>query len=154
MTRSLTLTDAVWRTLRLAGTRALPREVGGLLLGHYTEIGPHVTEAHVVPDPRATRIRYRRDAVAAERILGSSIRADESGVLGYLGEWHTHPLPIGPSMTDVHASGRLAVAGGHDVALLVVAMGTRGWNGHALNVDPTGNVETLKLDVEGTDNDG
>lgn len=154
MTKTLTLTDTVWRTLRLAGTRALPRETGGLLLGYYTEIGPHVTEAHVVPDPRATRIRYRRDAVTAAHILGASIRADDSGALGYIGEWHTHPLPIGPSTTDVHASGRLAVAGGHDIALLVLALGTRGWNGHALNADPTGNIETLKFSVEGTGNDG
>ena len=154
MTRTLTLTDTVWRTLRLAGTRALPRETGGLLLGYYTEIGPHVTEAHVVPDPRATRIRYRRDVVAAERILRARIRADDSDALGYIGEWHTHPLPIGPSTTDVHASGRLAVAGGHDIALLVLALGTRGWCGHALNADPTESIETLKFSVEGTGNDG
>ncbi|KAB1645256.1 Mov34/MPN/PAD-1 family protein [Kocuria rhizophila] len=154
MTRTLTLTDTVWRTLRLAGTRALPRETGGLLLGYYTEIGPHVTEAHVVPDPRATRIRYRRDVVAAERILRARIRADDSDALGYIGEWHTHPLPIGPSTTDVHASGRLAVAGGHDIALLVLALGTRGWSGHALNADPTESIETLKFSVEGTGNDG
>ena len=154
MTRTLTLTDTVWRTLRLAGTRALPRETGGLLLGYYTEIGPHVTEAHVVPDPRATRIRYRRDVVAAERILRARIRADDSDALGYIGEWHTHPLPIGPSTTDVHASGRLAVAGGHDIALLVLALGTRGWSGHALNADPTETIETLKFSVEGPGNDG
>lgn len=124
------------------------------MLGYYTEIGPHVTEAHVVPDPRATRIRYRRDVVAAERILRARIRADDSDALGYIGEWHTHPLPIGPSTTDVHASGRLAVAGGHDIALLVLALGTRGWSGHALNADPTESIETLKFSVEGTGNDG
>ena len=154
MTRTLTLTATTWRTLRLAGTQALPRETGGLLLGYYTEIGPHVTEAHVVPDPCATRIRYRRYAVAAARILGASIRADDSGALGYIGEWHTHPLPIGPSTTDVHASGRLALAGGHDIALLVLALGSRGWSGHALNADPKGNVEPIKFKVGGSDNDG
>lgn len=154
MTRALTLKGVAWRALRLAGTHALPREVGGLLLGYYTETGPLVTEIRVVPDPRATRIRYRRDAVMAERILDSSVRTDESGVLGYLGEWHTHPLPIGPSTTDVQASRQLAVAGGYDVALLVLVMGTRGWTGHALNADPAGNVETIKLHVEGPDNDG
>ena len=107
-----------------------------------------------MPDPRATRIRYRRDVVAAERILRARIRADDSDALGYIGEWHTHPLPIGPSTTDVHASGRLAVAGGHDIALLVLALGTRGWSGHALNADPTESIETLKFSVEGTGNDG
>ncbi|MHA7304300.1 M67 family metallopeptidase [Arthrobacter sp. TMN-49] len=154
MTRTLTITDAAWRILRAAGTQELPREIGGLLLGYYTELGPHVTEARVVPDPRATRIRYRRDSAVAERILDSGIRADGSGLLGYLGEWHTHPLPIGPSTTDINASGRLAKAGGHDIALLILAMGTRGWIGHALNVDPAGDMATLNVHVEGISNDG
>lgn len=154
MTKTLTLANSAWRALRLGGTQALPREIGGLLLGHYTETGPRVAEIHVVPDPRATRIRYRRDAVTAERILDSCIRADGSGVLGYLGEWHTHPLPVGPSATDIQASGRLAIAGGYEVALLVLAMSARGWVGHALNARPSGNVEKLELQVEGTDNDG
>ncbi|MFB9164184.1 Mov34/MPN/PAD-1 family protein [Arthrobacter psychrochitiniphilus] len=154
MTRTLTLTAAVWRTLRDAATRALPREIGGLLLGYFTELGPHVVEARVVPDPRATRIRYQRDAALAERILDSSIRADSTGLVGYLGEWHTHPLPIGPSTTDINASGRLAKVGGHDIALLVLATGSRGWIGHALNLDPAGNMETLRVHVEGTGNDG
>ena len=151
MTDTLTLASAAWRALQLAGTRSLPREIGGLLLGHYTEVGPHVTEIHVVPDLRATQIRYRRDAVAAERILDARVYADESGVLGYIGEWHTHPLPIGPSATDLLASRRLAVAGGHDIALLVLAKGARGWAGHALNADLAGNVEELTLTVEGID---
>lgn len=154
MTRKLTLTDTVWKTLRMAGIQALPRETGGLLLGYYTEIGPHVTEAHVVPDSRATRIRYRRDAVVADRILGTQLQADNSGVLGYIGEWHTHPLPIGPSATDVHATGRLAAAGGHDITLLVLAMGGRGWSGHALNASPTGSIDRLQLDVKGAGYDG
>ncbi|GAA2983310.1 integrative and conjugative element protein (TIGR02256 family) [Microbacterium terrae] len=153
MTKKLTLAGAAWRALQVAGAQSLPREIGGLLLGHYAEAGPHVTEIRVVPDPRATRIRYRRDAMTAERILDSSVRADDTGVLGYLGEWHTHPLPFGPSATDVLATRRLAIAGGHDIALLVLAKGARGWTGHALNADSAGNVEELTLTVEGIDND-
>ena len=148
MNRTLTIADTAWQAMQLACTRARPREIGGILLGHYTETGVYVTEAHMVPDPRATRIRYRRDAVAADRILRLRIGADDSGILGYLGEWHSHPLPIGPSATDIRASGRLAHAGGHDVVLLVVAMGAGGWNGHARNFDSAGNVTELKIDVE------
>ena len=137
-----------------SGSSALPRETGGLLLGHFANDEPIVTLAPTILDRRATRIRYRRDAPAAASTLGHHIAADESGLLGYLGEWHTHPLPIGPSATDVHASGRLAHAGGHDIALLVLALGSRGWSGHALNADPKGNVEPIKFNVGGSDNDG
>lgn len=149
MAESLVVTSNAWHAMRVAGRRALPREIGGLLLGHYTEDGPRVTEAPVVPDPRATRIRYRRDALMAGGILNTYLQADDGGVLGYLGEWHTHPLPIGPSPTDTRASTRLASHGGHNVALLVLAMGPRGWVGHALNALPAGSVDTIQLQVEG-----
>ncbi len=127
----------------------LCREVGGLLLGYYADRGPRAAEALVVPDPRATRIRYRRDATLAARILDERVRADTTGLLGYLGEWHTHPLPFGPSGPDVRASVRLAAYGGHEVALLVLSLGVHGWTGHVRNATPAGNVRTLALSVEG-----
>lgn len=150
---TLVIAPTPWRALRTAGTRALPREIGGLLLGHYTEHGPRVTEAPVVPDPRATRIRYRRDAVTAGHILDSFLQSDDSGVLGYLGEWHTHPLPVGPSPTDVRASTRLAEQGGHDIALLVLALGAQGWVGHAMTALPDGSVNAIQVHVEGSGSD-
>lgn len=152
MADSLTVTPRTWHAIHAAARLGLPREVGGLLLGHYTANGPRVTEAPVVPDPRATRIRYRRDAASASRILNSYLESDDTGVLGYLGEWHTHPLPIGPSPTDVRASTRLASHGGHSIALLVLAVGPRGWVGHALSAIPAGSVDTLRIHVEGKTN--
>lgn len=149
MTQDLILTPGVWRSLTAAGKTALPREIGGLLLGHYTKDGPRVIEAPIVPDPRATRIRHRRDAAAAGRLLDARVRADTSGLLGYLGEWHTHPLPFGPSGTDEHSALRLAADGRHDVALLVLALGAYGWIGHARKATPTGIVHNTHLRVEG-----
>lgn len=153
MTKTLTLKNNAWRAMRLAGTQALPRETGGILIGYYTEAGPHVAEIRVVQDPHATRSRYRRDAVMAERILTSIVHEDDTGALGYVGEWHTHPVPAGPSAIDAEASRQLAIAGGHDVALLVLAMRTHGWTSHVLNADAAGKVEMIELHLEGTDND-
>lgn len=153
MTAALLLTPLIWQRLRTTATRALPRETGGLLLGHYTDRGPRVTAAPAVPDPRATRIRYRRDSESAARILGDHIQADEADLLGYLGEWHTHPLPAGPSPADVRAVARLAGHGGHEVALLVLSFGPRGWVGHARKTTPTGTVHDVDLYVEGHDDD-
>lgn len=149
MTRSMSVTAEAWRSLAAAGNRALPREVGGLLLGHYTEEGLRVVAAPVVADPRATRIRYRRDAAVAAQILEEWVRADTTGLLGYVGEWHTHPLPVRPSRTDARATLRLAARGGHEVALLVLALGTRGWSGHARNATPAGDILSVDLRVEG-----
>ena len=149
MTDSLILSADAWRSLTEAGSRALPREVGGLLLGHYTGDGPRVTEAPVVPDHRATRIRYRRDATSGARILADRMHADASGLLGYLGEWHTHPLPFGPSGADLRACTRLAADGGHELALLVLALGTHGWSGHARSATPASSVHTIAFCVEG-----
>lgn len=129
--------------------RALPREVGGLLLGYYTLSGPLVVAAPVIPDPRATRVRYRRDATAARRILEEHLHRDLSQLTGYVGEWHSHPMPIGPSATDLSSVRALAQAGGHDVTLLVLALGPGGWTGHARNVTPEGALHTIPLSVEG-----
>lgn len=149
MTRALMVHRFAWLSLTAAAKRALPLEVGGLLLGYYTADGPRVVDAPAVPDPRATRIRYRRDATLAGHILDLRLRADNTGLLGYLGEWHTHPLPVGPSGTDLQSVRNLAADGGHDVALLVLALGPVGWKSHARNATPSGNVQTIEVCVEG-----
>lgn len=150
MPRRLHLSTRVWALAAGAATGGLPRETGGLLLGHYGPAGLCVTDAIVVPDPRATRIRYRRDAAAAARILRDQMRSDTTGLLGYLGEWHSHPLPVGPSELDRRAALWLAAEGGHEVALLVLALGPRGWTGHARAATPDGSFHTTDLRTEGT----
>ena len=145
VTRPLFVDDEAWQSLTRSARGALPREVGGILLGCFETQGPRVLAAPVVRDPRATRIRYRRDAHEAARILAEAVDHDETGVLGYLGEWHSHPLPSGPSRTDLQSMRDLARDGDFDVVLLVVALSPRGWVGHPRNVTPTGNVETLDL---------
>jgi len=149
MNRTLLLDDAIWRSLTISARQALPREVGGILLGYYTVEGPRVVAAPVVPDPRATRIRYRRDAEAAGRILAACQQDDSTNLLGYLGEWHTHPLPIGPSSADLLSVRRLAEDGGHDVALVVLALRLLRWEIHVRNATPAGTVQTVPVSVEG-----
>lgn len=130
-----------------SGSSALPRETGGLLLGHFANDEPIVTLAPTILDRRATRIRYRRDAPAAASTLGHHIAADESGLLGYLGEWHTHPLPMGPSWTDRQAISSLAVECGHAVFLLVFAIGAGGWRRHGLRGSANGTVTHINVRV-------
>ncbi len=139
-----------WRSLAQAARHALPRETGGLLLGHFTATGPLVIATPEVPDPRSTRIRYQRDARMAKRVLDRHMDSDGTGLLGYLGEWHSHPLPVGPSRTDLQAVRALAVDGEHDVFLLVAALGSRGWSGQALHATVAGDFVPMSVHVKGS----
>lgn len=128
-----------------AGQSALPRETGGILLGHFVDGEPTVTMAPVVTDSRATRIRYRRDVLVASRTLDLHIAGDRSGLLGYLGEWHTHPLPVGPSRIDHRAIHALARDGGDEVLLLVISRGLSGWRPHGVRVATDGRVTPIRV---------
>ena len=117
---------------------AAPRETGGLLLGHFQQSVPVVVQAPEIHDSRATRVRYRRDVSAAGVMLARARREDSTSLIGYLGEWHTHPLPIGPSRRDRRAIAVLANSGDHDVFLVVLVAGRRGWTPSALGVSADG----------------
>lgn len=143
---TLWIANAALIRARRDGRASLPRETGGVLLGHFHAGEPVVTTAPVVRDGKATRIRYRRDAAAAAAILRAQLEADRTGLLGYLGEWHTHPLPIGPSTADRGAISALASDGGHDVVLLVLALGARGWTPHGLRAAADGTVTSIIVD--------
>ncbi|WP_442914299.1 Mov34/MPN/PAD-1 family protein [Kribbella sp. NBC_01245] len=130
-----------------SGRAALPRETGGILLGYFLDGEPTVTVAPVVPDPRATRIRYRRDARKAARSLRHHLANDKSSLLGYLGEWHTHPVPLGPSGMDRGAIGALAGQGEYDVYLLVLSLGVRGWRSHGLRACADGTVTRINVRI-------
>ncbi|MFF1257595.1 Mov34/MPN/PAD-1 family protein [Streptomyces sp. NPDC058321] len=100
----------------------LPRETGGILLGYGEDADVVVTHALVVDGPGASTHRYVRDDVRANVLLAAFLasRADDDPT-GYVGEWHSHPAPSGPSPTDVAAM--QATARDHDgpIALLVHA---------------------------------
>jgi integrative and conjugative element protein (TIGR02256 family) len=103
-----------------AGRAALPKETGGILLGFRTPDHVVVTRVVVVEDPRSTRTRYLRRRRTAQQRLAAAI-ANAPAVIGYVGEWHTHPESQSPSWTDLQAVGDTARLAGGAVALLVVA---------------------------------
>ncbi|MEU6002869.1 Mov34/MPN/PAD-1 family protein [Streptomyces sp. NPDC047197] len=109
-----------------ATARHLPRETGGILLGYGEDAHIVVTHALVVDGPGASTHRYVRDDVQANALLAAFLapRADDDPT-GYVGEWHSHPAPSGPSPTDVAAM--RATARQHEVplALLVHAPGAQ-----------------------------
>ncbi len=118
------LRQAAYEVIASATARQLPRETGGILLGYQEDANVTVTHALVVDGQGASTHRYVRDDVKANALLAEFLaqRADDDPT-GYVGEWHSHPAPSGPSPTDVAAM--RATAREHDgpITLLVYAPG-------------------------------
>lgn len=83
--------------------KQLPRETGGILMGHW-EGSRVVVEDVSGPGPQAEHQSsgFRRDGDYCQQFLDRVVNESE-GRLDYLGEWHSHPLPSGPSALDVRA---------------------------------------------------
>ncbi len=101
MTGRIDLLVAARRVIVKAGRRALPHETGGILIGHRDGQNVIVTCAMEVPSLVATRSSYRLDHDQAQTALDRALRASPRDPLaGYVGEWHTHPAEVGPSLID------------------------------------------------------
>jgi len=112
-------------TVLEAGQQTLPLETGGVLLGFRIPGSVVITRALVVPDPRSSHHSYVRRRHRAQHLM-STASADFLPVVGYVGEWHTHPADAPPSRTDrraLVATARLATG---PVALLVPAYSQTG----------------------------
>ncbi|MET4052056.1 integrative and conjugative element protein (TIGR02256 family) [Frigoribacterium sp. PvP054] len=125
MTRSAPSIDVsagAHETITSETAKRLPLETGGILLGYREVDRVVITHALVIDGGGATRDRYVRNDVRANMHLEEflSDRADDDPI-GYVGEWHSHPEPSGPSAIDRNAMRAAAKAAGDPLALLVFA---------------------------------
>lgn len=102
-----------------AGREALPRETGGILAGFRTENQVVVTRAMVVTDSHSSRHGYLLQKTRASEELART-KEGATQVVGYVGDWHTHPADSPPSSTDITSFEAVAAAAGDLVALIVV----------------------------------
>ncbi|CCH76157.1 conserved hypothetical protein [Nostocoides japonicum T1-X7] len=118
------LQAAAHETIASETAKCLPREAGGILLGYREDSNVVVTHALTVGGHGSTTDRYVRDDVRANAALAEFLaqRADDDPV-GYVGEWHNHPAPSGPSPTDHAAMRAIAKVSHSPIALLVYARG-------------------------------
>lgn len=100
--------------------KSLPRETGGILLGYHESNTIVVTNALTIGSDRASTNQYIRDDIKANKLLKDFL-ADRAvdDPTGYVGEWHSHPAPAGPSPIDVGALREIAKTSDGPVALVV-----------------------------------
>ncbi len=98
--RDVRLTSDALTCLVVESRDKAPNESGGILVGRFVGNQLFVPEA-VGPGPRAMHAprAFRRDGKYAQREL-DRLYADSGGALDYVGEWHSHLLPMGPSSRD------------------------------------------------------
>jgi proteasome lid subunit RPN8/RPN11 len=100
--------------------KSLPMETGGILLGYHESNTIVVTNALTIGSDRATTNQYVRDDLKANELLKNFL-ADRAidDPTGYVGEWHSHPAPAGPSPIDVSALLAIAKTSDGPIALVV-----------------------------------
>lgn len=107
MTATLFVHDAV--RAHLAAVPARPYEVGGWLLGYWSEDETSVVITHATPPAsRGTPYGVRISGRGHRRRFEQAWQAS-GGLVTFLGDWHTHPGgPPSPSERDQAAAQQLA----------------------------------------------
>lgn len=103
-----------------------PAEIGGFLVGSFdlTRHIVYVTRALSAPhDSGGTPMRFNRGTHGAVEMI-RHVETNTGGLLGYIGDWHTHPMGgVRLSEQDLDAARELerAVHGGMPIFLLVAS---------------------------------
>lgn len=85
-----------------------PNETGGMLIGWVAGAILHIVEA-TPPGPHAEHrpAVFTRDGPFSQAQLDACVSASD-GLHDYVGEWHSHPYPMGPSSKDVASMRRIS----------------------------------------------
>lgn len=107
---------------------SLPNECGGLLIGFRLEDNVHVEHVVHVPPARASPTRLLLSKRTRERELHRVLRRlPDDSPLGYVGTWHSHPGPAGPSVLDRTTAWVEGTRASDLIAQMVVRRLPTGW---------------------------
>lgn len=105
------MTETARLELEAAAATAHSMETGGILVGVHT-VGerPWIVHAVEIPSTNSGSAHYVVPARRRREVV-QRLRKQYDCRLGYLGEWHSHPLDVGPSPTDLDSI--RGIAGDH-----------------------------------------
>lgn len=134
------LSEEASHAITVAAEAAHPNETGGVLIGVLAAGRPWITHA-IELSPRISCSRFYQPPPGARQAAVRRLRRRDAR-LGYLGEWHSHPMDAPPSTTDAETMRRLGETGDCPRPLLLIARRTgqgyrldaRQWMGRSLRV--------------------
>lgn len=105
--------------------RFFKKEAGGILLGYRRGLHIHVSDA-TRPQRKDVRTRFSFDRKDPHhQWYADELWNKSGGVVGYLGEWHTHPEQS-PKPSSVDTGDWLRIVKAHDTSCVFVIGGTAG----------------------------
>ncbi len=145
MTTWVHATEAVLHGIASCALEAVPNEAGGALLGWREGAGVNVMDFIEVQSARPARARYELGIIGLNNTLADYLSKAADARVGYVGSWHSHPVPSGPSLVDRHTFRKTGRAHALPLAFLVAATNGRsttfhttwaGWRGSRYRLVP------------------
>ena len=86
--------EGLVKKIRALRTQGLPNETGGILLGYYDFNVKAIVIVDVLPEPAdsiSTPTSFERGVNGTQERV-QAIREMTADMVGYIGEWHSHPV--------------------------------------------------------------
>lgn len=129
--------------------RGHPHETGGALAGFTSPDEVVITHA-TGPGPQAEhgRSTFRRDGESTQDAV-DRIFSETDGTSDYVGEWHSHPAPVGPSGMDRRAMSRISGNPAYRTPrpILIIAQKTRWRKWRLVAFRWIGDLEPLSMRI-------
>lgn len=122
------ITDDVAAALVSAAQESSPMEIGGILVGVERDGEPWITKAAIFAAAARDLSSFVIPEGLTPAVVDELSREDER--LGYLGDWHSHPMNVGASNTDRNTLRRVGKRPERDqrpAVLLVIRATGSGW---------------------------
>lgn len=98
---TIIMTGPIQAEINTLAADAAPRETGGLVLGWWHSADTVIVRhAIAVPDTHASRVSWVRHPHAAAKALADALTELAHPLIGYVGDWHSHPSPCDASTRD------------------------------------------------------
>ncbi|MBU8830555.1 Mov34/MPN/PAD-1 family protein [Mycolicibacterium goodii] len=111
--------EAAAALIQEAAERATPTETGGILLGWWENGMIVIDSAIEVIDKSATGTSWVRREAQAQTALVAALAESQNPHVGYVGDWHCHPAPVGASRTDLRSLARSSLQYENPLVLIV-----------------------------------
>lgn len=100
-TCEISIEQKVFTKLRDLAKKSHPTETGGLLIGWWIKDNIHIEDVIEVVYASATGNSWVREQAQAQAALDQKLETSTDEKAGYVGDWHSHPAPIGASAQDI-----------------------------------------------------